>query len=531
MKETQLLYRPATAVAGFFLAAVLGALLQPLLSGALGASGMAYYSLAMPAYHFLTIAGALVFPVIIGRMLAPLTANGETGEARALFADSLLALVLPGAALGVITALLASPVAALCGLLGGAPALVGIAPLYLLSMAAAALRGYFIGMGYHGYYALSLLVQQVAKVLFASLLAGLGKGNAASMAQWACFGICIAEGLSLLVLAVFFGISPRRRARKEEPPYRIPIGSLAKKLWTAGGLASVLASLFALFPMVDALVIPGRFDAALFNPAAAAGGYALLASFALPVVLFPGAMCGFIALLGLGGISAARAGNDQAELSARVELSTKGALLLSIPAAMAVGILAKPLLTMLFSAALTGAQLDLAAELVQLLAAGLVFAAVGTASAMQLCATGYTAVGAVNAAIAFLIKLVLTLLLATAERTVFGGAFSTVAALFAFCAFNAVQVSRRARSGFDAANSLVKPVICAICMGAAMYFLYFALLEKLVGAAGCILAALGGYLIYIALGVATRILTAGDLSRLPFGPRLYDILNRTGMVK
>jgi len=531
MKETQLLYRPATAVAGFFLAAVLGALLQPLLSGALGAPGMAYYSLAMPAYHFLTIAGTLVFPVIIGRMLAPLSMNGETGEARALFADSLLALVLPGAALGVITALLASPAAAVCGLSGGGPALVGIAPLYLLSMAAAALRGYFIGMGHYGYYALSLLVQQVAKVLFASLLAGLGKGNAAGMAQWACFGICIAEGLSLLVLAVFFAISSRRKTRREEQAYRIPIGSLAKRLWTAGGLASLLASLFALLSMVDALVIPGRFNAALFNPSAAAGGYALLSTFALPVVLFPGAMCGFIALLGLSGIFAARAENNYAELSARVALSTKSALLLSIPAAMTVGILAKPLLTLLFSSALTGAQLNLAAELVQLLCAGLVFAAVGTATAMQLCATGYTAVGAVNAAAALMIKLVLTLLLATAERTVFGGAFATVAALFAFCAFNTVQVLRRTRAGFDAVNSLVKPALCAICMGTAMYFLYFALLEKLMGAAGCIIAALGGYLIYVALGVATRILTANDLTRLPFGPRLYDILNRTGMVK
>lgn len=531
MKDTQLLYRPATAMAGFFLAAVLGALLQPLLSGALGTVGMAYYSLAMPAYYFLTIAGALVFPVIIGRMLAPFAANGETGEARALFADSLLALVLPGAVLGVIAALLASPISAVCGLPGGAPALVGIAPLYLLSMAAAALRGYFVGMGYYGYYALSLLVQQIAKVLFASLLAGLGKGNPAGMAQWACFGICIAEGLSLLVLTVFFGISGRRRAGREEQPYRVSIGSLAKRLWTAGGLASLLASLFALFSIVDALVIPGRFDAALLNPSAAAGGYALLASFALPVVLFPGAMCAFIALLGLGGVFAAKAENNRAELSARIALSTKGALLLSIPAAMTVGILAKPLLTLLFSSALTGAQLNTAAEIIQLLSAGLVFAAVGTANAMQLCATGHTAVGIVNAAAALLIKLVLTLLLATAERTVFGGAFATVAALFAFCAFNAVQVTRRTRAEFDAANSLVKPAICAACMGAAMYFLYFALLEKLMGAGGSILAALGGYLIYIALAVALRVLTANDLSRLPFGPRLYDILNKTGMVK
>jgi stage V sporulation protein B len=530
MKGTHLIDRPATAVAGFFLAAVLGALLSPLLSGALGPSGMAYIALAMPAYHFLTMAGALVFPVIIGRMLALLLESGETDKARTLFADSLLALVLPGAALGVITALLAAPIAALCHLSGGAVALVGIAPYYLLSMAAAALRGYILGTGHYGYYALSLLIQQVGKVLFASLLAGLGKGNPAAMAQWACFGISMAEALSLLVLGVLFAFSVQGSGKREGQSGGTPIGGLARKLWTTGGLVALLASLPALLSIVDALVIPGRFDAVLTNPSVAAGGYALLSAFSLPVVLFPGAMCAFIALLGLNS-AAARAENRAAELSGRVALSTKGAFLLSVPAAVTMGILAKPLLMLLFSSALSGAQLDTAVDLVRLLAAGTVFSALGITSAMQLCSMGYTAVGIVNAVAALLIKLIVTLLLATAERTVFGGAFATVVALFAFCAFNMVQALRRARARFDLVNALVKPVICAFCMGTAMYFLHFALLEKLMGAAGCILSALGGYLIYIALGVATRVLTREDYERLPFGRNVYEILSGIGMVK
>ena len=140
---------------------------------------------------------------------------------------------------------------------------------------------------------------------------------------------------------------------------------------------------------------------------------------------------------------------DYTELSARAAFSIKSAFLLSIPAAIAVGILAKPLLSLLFPAVLTGAQLDAVAELVLLLAAGLVFAAVGLTCALQLCATGYTFVGIVNAAIAVLIKLILTLLLATPERTVFGGAFATVVALFAFCACNMVQALRRSRARFE----------------------------------------------------------------------------------
>jgi hypothetical protein len=52
-----------------------------------------------------------------------------------------------------------------------------------------------------------------------------------------------------------------------------------------------------------------------------------------------------------------------------------------------------------------------------------------------------------------------------------------------------------------------------------MYFLHFALHDKLIGSAGSIIAALAGYLIYIAMGLALRILSADDFSRLPFGPK------------
>lgn len=311
----------------------------------------------------------------------------------------------------------------------------------------------------------------------------------------------------------------------------MPIGQLALRLWKAGGLAAALAAFPALLALVDALVIPGRFDAALTSPSAAAAGYALLSAFALPAALFPGDMSAFVALSGMIGTAEAQPARHRAERSTWAAFSVKGALLLAIPAAAAVGILAKPLLSLLFPAALTVEELRTAAELVRFLAAGLVFAALGVTCAVQLCATGYAMVGLLNAGIALVVKLALTLLLATAERTVYGGAFATAAALFAYCACNAVQALRKLRARFDPMGALVKPAVCAFCMGTAMYFLHFALLDKLMGAAGCVLAVLAGYLVFAALGAATRILTREDYERLPFGLKVYDILSGIGMVK
>jgi hypothetical protein len=121
---------------------------------------MAYYSLAMPAYALITIAGTAVFPAVVALMIAPSARAGENERSGPYFADSLLALVLPGAALGMLTRpaglsdrVLEQPVRRRL-------ALVGIAPLFLLSVAAAAFRGYFLGTaGGNGSYALSVLVQ------------------------------------------------------------------------------------------------------------------------------------------------------------------------------------------------------------------------------------------------------------------------------------------------------------------------------------------------------------------------------------
>ena len=59
MKEAQLLNRPATAMAGTSWNCTVRCCYP---ASAPGVFGMAYVALAMPAYHFLTAAGSLIFP-------------------------------------------------------------------------------------------------------------------------------------------------------------------------------------------------------------------------------------------------------------------------------------------------------------------------------------------------------------------------------------------------------------------------------------------------------------------------------------
>ena len=106
-------------------------------------------------------------------------------------------------------------------------------------MAAAGLRGYFIGLGQMGVSALSLAVMEGGKLLFALALArSHAEQGAAAAAQWAKLGVCIGEILSLLLLAGFFFYSRARtsiRQGVQQGPVP-PMKETAKALWAQGGV-------------------------------------------------------------------------------------------------------------------------------------------------------------------------------------------------------------------------------------------------------------------------------------------------------
>ena len=535
MKEKSFFKGPAWAVGCLAAAMIVGAFLRVPLFGTLGTEGMAYFQLAYPAYLLLFMACGLIFPMVLGQMVAQRMNRDDLEGGRTVFADGLLALVIPAAVIGILAALANGLVAGLCGMENAADAIRGVAPLFLLAMAAAALRGYLIGLGQRLLSMLSLLVMEAGKLLFALVLAGSHAAQGAQIAaQWAMLGICIGEILSLLMLAgCFFYSRARTSIRQGENVQPLPaMRETALKLWGRGGVALLALAPVALWSMLDGLCIPGRMNGLGYTLSQVRSAYALYSGISYPIMYFPAMLCTLATVCYLPRLRRALENKDGAQVRTIVSFCTKNSLVLSIAAAVAVLVLAKPLTGLLFGAALTGTELETAASMTALMAAGIAFLGFALSTGSMLCAVGKSGIAAGNALIVLILKLILVLTMtANKNLNIMGAAYSTVLSAAVLAAFNGIQLLRRVGARFSLMEHLAAPLIGGACMGAALYFLQFGRLQTPMGDGGAIVAIVIGALVYAAFVIVLKTFNREDYALLPGGGRVYETLQKAGLYK
>lgn len=519
------------SAAGFFAAMLLFAIFLPPLVRTLGAEGAAYFFPALGTWLFVFLTAGVVFPAVSARAVRTRAALEDYGGCRVIFTDSLLALVIPGAVLSALLALLSNVLGNWFGLPESGDALLGIAPTFLLGFACAAFRGYHLALEKQGTYGLSLALSAGAGIVLALALGSAG-ATAAAKAQLAALGLSIGALLSLVFLGVMF-LRVRREVERitpENTPELPPMKVTARFVWLTGGLSALALAAVSLFGRIDALVLPGRLAVqgytqhdvrAIF---AAFGGASVIAAF--------GAL--LAAALSLGSIqsvSHAMRRRDADSLRTEVGFALKKVLLLALPFTAVALVLAKPFAALLFGSALTEAELASAAMLAGWAAPCLLLLSVALATAALLSSMRKAAVALVNLLLAAVAKLLLGLLLTGEGRNVVGGLYCSILALLLLCAFNTAQLLHRSGAPLDPINTLAKPAGAAVCMGAALYFLY-ALFESFLGAVfGAILSLLLGALIYCALILVLRVLSRDELLRLPFGGAIYRFLASSGLYR
>ena len=534
MKEKAPLSKPAYAVGLLLVAQIVGACLRPALFGVLGTEGMAYFQLAYPVYLLLLCACGMIFPAVLGRMASRMR-HGDLEGGRVIFADGLLSLVIPAAVAGILAAVGNGLVAGLCGMENAAAAIRGAAPLFLLSMAAAGLRGYFIGLGQMGVSALSLAVMEGGKLLFALALArSHAEQGAAAAAQWAMLGVCIGEILSLLLLAGFFFYSRARtsiRQGVQQGPVP-PMKETAKALWAQGGVLLPALAPVALWAMLDGLCIPGRMSGLGYTLSQTRTAYAIYSGISYPMMYFPAVLCALLPALYFPRLRAAREQKNGPEARALTAFCVKICILLSVAAAVCVLVLAKPLSGLLFGSALSETEWALASSMTSLMAVGVVFLSVALCTAGLLCVCGKQVIAAGNGVIVLVLKLILVLTMTSNKNlNIMGAAFGTVLCAGVLAACNCVQLLRRTGARLPLWEALAAPLIGGACMGAALYFLHFGLLAPPMGNGGALLAILIGAVVYGAFVVMLKAFNKRDYSLIPGGESVYGALEKAGLYK
>ena len=498
---------------------IIGAVFRIPLANIIGTQGIAYYQMVYPIYALLLVISTAGLPAAIAKMVSERRAVEDYKGAKEVFTVSLRLLLIIGAVSTVLMFAVSRPLASLLGLPDANVAFMAIAPALFFVAIISSYRGYFQGMQMMAPTGFSQLVEQLIKLaaglwiakkllVFGPQYAGAG----------ALIGVSISEVLALVLLLIIYGVKKRQIYAEcdqtVEPAVHEPRKVVLKKLLVIAIPVTLGACIMPIVMSIDTAVVVRGLMSVGFAREVAAEKFALLTGFVNPLINMPAVLSLALAMSLVPAISAFNAKGLKDELKEQSGLGFKMALLVGLPAAAGFGILAKPIISLLYRN-LEGAVLNEAAVLLIIMAAAvLVLTMVQTMTGI-LQGLGRVLIPVRNLGIGALAKIVISVvLIRIPEINVKGAAIGTVSCYAIAAILNIISVSRHTKMRIDWMGQILKPVIATALMGGAVYFAY-PVLEGILGSSIATLGAIViGLVVYAAALLLTKTITKDEIAMI-----------------
>lgn len=275
-----------------------------------------------------------------------------------------------------------------------------------------------------------------------------------------------------------------------------------------------------------------------YTEAQATTFYGLYSGKANPITNIPIAFATAMSSAIIPTISGSFEKGDKEGTKKKVGDAIKTTMLISIPAAVGMAVLAKPVVFVLYPQQGT---LDMVAKLLQVLAVSVVFYGLSTLTNGVLQGTGYVNKPVIHAAIALAIQsLVLVVLLMFTPLDIYALALAAVCYSFCMCVMNGFSIRKKLGYKQEIIRTFMIPAAAALCMGIVAFLVYqgmnlgltaMGLLEKGTMHWGwnlvCLLpAVLIAVVVYFAMVIKFGALNGEELKALPKGRTLVRIAEK-----
>jgi len=519
--------------AAAFLSKAMGSVYTIVLQNIIGDRGMGLFQMAYPIYATLLAVATAGFPVAISKLVSERLALGDTVGTRRIFQVSALLLTTVGIGTFCILFFGAGFWAQLAGDTNAQPAIRAIAPALLIVPLLSVFRGYFQGHQWMQPTAVSQVAEQFVRVVTIIGLAvwltarGYGHGTAAA---GAAFGAVTGAGAGLILLLYYW----YQRHPHLERNTAVPVPStwqLTKTLVYYALPISLGAMVVPLMNNVDVITVVNLLKSAGETQATATTNFGLLTGRAFKLMMLPTTLASGIGIAVMPAVSESFTLGFRREMSNRIDTAIRLTVLLALPAAAGLALLARPVDIALFK--------DTAgAGTIQVIALATVFAGVQLTVAAVLQGCGWMYLPVIHLLIASVVKLVGNLVL-IGPFGIEGAAAATVISYAVATVLNFAAMVRLLREPFNWRDWIAKPVVAVFIMSASVYGLYQQWL-RLGGAdlgrwqtalvSGAIIAL--GMLVYTLALLATGLIGEDELQRVPrWGTRLVSWCTRIGLIR
>ncbi|MDB5085828.1 MAG: hypothetical protein JWN30_2714 [Bacilli bacterium] len=538
MTEKNLFVRGAMllAIAGV-ISKILGSIYTIFLQNMIGDQGLGLYQMAYPIYSTLLILSTAGFPIAVSKFVSEHIALGDYRGAKTVFRISSVLLTVSGVICFVILFFCAPWFAGLFGDASSQLAIQAIAPALLVVPVMSAIRGYFQGWQQMEPTAVSQVFEQLVRVgtilIAAALLFPYGAHVAAA---GAAFGAVTGGLVSLLILLVYMRKSSiyfRHDVRMKNTVPQPNKWVIMRKLIYYAIPVSLGALVVPLMNNIDVISVVNILKQTGMSQAAATEAFGLLSGRAFKLMLLPTTFATAIGAALMPAISAALAVGNQGEVRSKMDLSMRFTVLISLPAALGLAILAGPIDTMLF-------KNDQGSQAILIISLATLFSSVQLTTSAILQGINSVYVPVRNLFIGCFLKLLLNYLLVPAWG-INGAAFATVSAYFLSALLNLWEVYRTTGVVFSMKALVWRPLFAALVMSVLAYTVNrecfpwaAAHLHSLRFAyAFSVLASISiGTLVYTISLLITGSITSRDLESVPrIGISLAKLFNRIGILR
>ncbi|NLW16771.1 MAG: polysaccharide biosynthesis protein [Firmicutes bacterium] len=521
------------SVAGIFVRA-LGAIYRIPLARFAGDEIMGLYQMAYPIYNTLLAISISGPPIAIAKMIAERVARKRYRAAQRVFRISMLALGTVGL-LSTIILMLASPylVSNVLGDPRALGALLAMAPAVFVVALMSGMRGYFQGFQEMVPYALSQIAEQVVRVGIALglglYLLSLHKAPEV-VAAGISSGVTLGGTAGLLVLLIAYRRLKPRLERKWQREQQV--GESGRKIvreFAALAVPITIGGIVLPFmQLIDAGVVPRRLLAAGFSQAEATGLYGQLSGMATPLINLPQMFTVALVASLIPSIAGAISLGQRHLVESRSVLALKLAMLINLPAAVGLSVLATPIGVLLYGEQGAGVGFPLT-----ILAYVVAFLALQQTTSGILQGLGKTHVPVINLFFGALAKLVATYFLTAIPALNIGGsAMSTVIGFAVSSLLNYRAMLRFSGVKVPVGDVFLRPLLATAGMGVATHYGYQWLALRFSNTGATLLTVVLAVVLYGFLVLLTGALTAKELAAIPkIGRPLSRILVRFGLIR
>lgn len=544
-KEANFVVQGSILAAAGIIVRLIGILYRVPMTNIIGNEGMGYYTTAFNVYNIILILSSYSLPLAVSKMVSASIAKGQyRNSVRILKAALVYATIVGGTACYIIWHFGDFFANTVFNMPFSVYALRTLAPTIWIMAYLGVLRGYFQGHGTMVPTAFSQIFEQIVNAVISVTAAGvLFKVGLDSNRVYQTSGYPEAFGAAggtigtgagalaafLFVLLVFALYRPiiKRRCKRDRSGVRDSYGHISTTFFFTAVPVIISSTVYNISSVIDNSMMSYGMEA-LGRGTEFLSLWGIYNNKYMLLVHVPLAMANSLSSSLIPSLSGAVARKERSAALAKTGLVIRFAMLIAIPAAVGLTVLAEPINNLLFR----NEGNDQAAVMMLVGSSAVVFLSLSTVTNAILQGINHMSTPIKNAAISlFLHVIALYVMLMVFKMGIYSVLFSNILFALFMCILNGLAIKKYLRYRQEIRKTFVLPTVASAIMGAVAYVIYKGVhLVTSSNLLGMVFALVVAVAVYSILLLKLRCIEEDELYTMPGGVKLIRIARRFGLL-